>query len=135
MSLQAIRSPRVSSKRIPVRRRVTLREGSSHAPASELLESQDVAVNLGVHSHFHEIGLCPYQYHLSFTSFARYFYANAFGLCNDAPARLVRAVCAFMFWDRRRAAGFRNGTVIVEIAPGCGAARFARLCGPSPRSR
>ena len=47
-------------------RRVTLRYGSSHAPALKLLESQDVAVNLGVHSHFYEIGLGPYQYHLSF---------------------------------------------------------------------
>ena len=114
---------------------MTLRFLSGHAPGSELLESQDVAVNLGVHSNFDEIGLSPYQYHLSFTSFCTMFYAKAFGLCNDAPARLVNAVCAFMFWDRRRAAVFRNGTVTVEIAPGCGAARFAQLRGLSPRSR
>ncbi len=52
---------------------MTSRFGSSHAPASELLEGQDVAVNLGVHSYFYEIGLDPYQYHLSFTSFCTMF--------------------------------------------------------------
>jgi hypothetical protein len=95
---------------------------SSHAPASELLESQDVAVNLGVHSHFHEIGLGPYQYHLSFPPLAECFYVKALGLCNEAPARIVKPVCAFMSWDRQRAADFRNGTVTVEIALGCGTA-------------
>ena len=117
------------------RKRVTPRLVSSHAPASELLESQDVAVNLGVHSHFHEIGLGPYQYHLSFPPLAECFYVKALGLCNEAPARLVKPVCAFMSWDRRRAADFRNGTVTVEIALGCGAARFARLRGLNRRSR
>ena len=54
---------------IRARWRVTLHFGRSHAPASEPLEGQDIAVNLGVHSHFFEIGLDPYQYHLWFTSF------------------------------------------------------------------
>jgi len=53
--------------------RVTLRFLSGHAPGSELLESQDVAVNLGVNTNFDEIGLSPYQYHLSFTSFCTMF--------------------------------------------------------------
>ena len=116
-------------------RRVTLRFGSSHAPASQVLESQDVAVNFGVHSYFHEIGLDPYQYHRSFTSFCTMFYANAFGLCNDTAAGLLNHVCAFMSWDRRRVVRFRNGIVTAEIVPDCGAARFARLRGLSPRSQ
>ena len=116
-------------------RRVAPRFGSSHTPASELLESQDVAVNLGVHSHFHEIGLGPYQYHLSFPPLAECFYVKALGLCNEAPARLVKPVCVFMSLDRRRAADFRSGTVTVEIALGCGAARFAQPRGLNPRSR
>src|SRR4029077_7932056 len=65
----------------------------------------------------------------------RCIYAKAISLCNDAPARLVKAVCAFMFWDRLRAAVFRNGTVTVEIARGCGAVRFAPIRGLNRRSR
>ena len=133
-----------------------LRFGSTHAPRSELLKGQDVAVDLGVHSDFLEIGLDPDQYHFSFTSFcmsvlrerisprneapslcqeAPGLCQEAPSLCNAAPARLVNAVCAFMSWDPRRAAVFRNGTATAEIAPGCAEARFARLRALNPRSR